>query len=199
MKIKLLITLMLTLGLMVSACQPGTEEPTATFVPTMVEPTATEIATETMMAETETPEATSTVEATSTTEMLTGTPGTPAAGATGLMVDGTSGTTPFLTDDQGRTVYVFTQDTQGGSSSACTGDCAATWMPVLVTGTPTAGTDVDATMIGTLARDDGQMQATYNGWPLYYYSGDAAPGDMNGQGMSDQWYLIAPDGTAIQE
>lgn len=200
MKIKLLLTLMVVVGLMVTACAPGDDDdrtPTSA-VPTFVEPTATDMATETMAAETETPETTSTVEATSTTEMLTpGTPGTPAAGATGLMVSDT-GTTPFLTDDQGRTVYAYAEDTQGGSSSACMGDCATTWMPVVVTGTPTAGTGVDATMLGTITRDDGQMQATYNGWPLYYYADDMTPGDMNGQGMGDKWYLVAPDGTPIQ-
>jgi predicted lipoprotein with Yx(FWY)xxD motif len=208
MKTKLLITLLLGLALMVTACQPGNGDDDRTptsAAPTFVEPTdmATEVATETMVVGTDTPEMTSTVEATSTSDMLgtgtPGTPGTPAAIATGLMLDSSSGTTSFLTDDQGRAVYVYAQDTQGGTGSACMDDCANTWMPVLVSGTPTAGTGVDATMIGTITRDDGQMQATYNGWPLYYYSGDMAPGDMNGQGMNDEWYLIGPDGTTVQQ
>ena len=39
---------------------------------------------------------------------------------------------------------------------------------------------------------------TIDGWPLYFFSGDAAPGDTNGQGIGDVWYVVAPDGTAIQ-
>jgi predicted lipoprotein with Yx(FWY)xxD motif len=53
-------------------------------------------------------------------------------------------------------------------------------------------------MLGTITRDDGTMQATYNGWPLYYYSGDAAPGDINGQGMEGLWFLVSDLGDAIQ-
>ena len=57
-----------------------------------------------------------------------------------------------------------------------------------------------ATMLGTITRDDGTVQATYNGWPLYLYFGDAAPGDTNGQGLDEFggiWYLGSPAGEPI--
>jgi hypothetical protein len=47
-------------------------------------------------------------------------------------------------------------------------------------------------------RSDGSSQVTYGGWPLYYYSGDAAPGDVNGQGVNGVWYVVSPDGDEIR-
>ena len=46
--------------------------------------------------------------------------------------------------------------------------CAVNWPPLIVEGKPTAGEGVNADLLGTVERTDGTMQATYNGWPLYY-------------------------------
>jgi predicted lipoprotein with Yx(FWY)xxD motif len=57
-------------------------------------------------------------------------------------------------------------------------------------------------MLSTITRDDGTMQVTYNGWPLYLFHADAAAGDTNGQGLDEfggLWYLVSPAGEAIQE
>ena len=51
-------------------------------------------------------------------------------------------------------------------------------------------------LFGTTQRDDGTTQVTYNGHPLYYYSGDTAAGDVNGQGLNGKWYIANPDGSA---
>ena len=75
-------------------------------------------------------------------------------------------------------------------------DCAAAWPPVV--GEATAGPGIDATLLGTASRDDGTTQATYNSWPLYYFAGDAAPGDINGQGLNDVWFVITPTGDAVR-
>src|SRR5829696_8966568 len=124
---------------------------------------------------------TSTAEATEppTTEATAST----GTGASTIMTSQSADVTGnFLVDDQGRTLYVFANDTQNSGTSACTdSECLTEWPPVIVSGTPTAGDGADATKLGTITREDGTMQATYNGWPLYYYSGDVAPGDMNGQ------------------
>ena len=61
-----------------------------------------------------------------------------------------------------------------------------------------AGEGVDSTLLGTITRDDGTTQVTYNGWPLYYFAGDTAPGDTTGQGMEGVWFLVSPTGEAIQ-
>jgi predicted lipoprotein with Yx(FWY)xxD motif len=78
----------------------------------------------------------------------------------------------------------------------CQGDCLVTWPPLARTGTPTAGTGVDAAKIGTITRSDGSSQVTYAGWPLYHFAADAAPGDVMGQGVGGVWFAVLPDGTA---
>ncbi len=101
----------------------------------------------------------------------------------------------ILVDGQGNTLYLFTSDTQE-EPSTCTGGCAGAW-PAL-TGTVTAGEGVDESLIGTVANEDGTEQATYNGWPLYYYAQDTAPGDTNGQGVGGVWWVVDAEGNAIE-
>jgi predicted lipoprotein with Yx(FWY)xxD motif len=98
----------------------------------------------------------------------------------------------ILTDADGRTLYLFENDHQ--AQSTCYETCADNW-PAL-TGTATAGQGVDASMLGTTTRTDGTKQVTYNGWPLYHYSGDERPGDTNGQGIGGVWYAMGADGNA---
>lgn len=98
-----------------------------------------------------------------------------------------------LTGPDGLTLYLFQPDAQG--ESTCTGSCEANWPPV--PGDVTAGEGVDASLLGTVERADGSVQATYDGWPLYTFVGDAGPGDVNGQGVSDVWFAVAPDGSPI--
>lgn len=196
MKSKLLLTTLLTFTILVAACAPA-PTPVSTPVIPVTGNTATSVATEaptTTEAVTETPAA---------TEATTETPGTQVstlgtATAVTIMLSN-EGTTPFLVDDQGRAVYLYTKDTQGTTTSACTDtECTSEWTPVLVTGTPTAGDGVDATLLGTITGADGQMQATYNGHPLYYFNDDTNPGDTKGQGMENEWYLVSATGDAIQ-
>ena len=104
----------------------------------------------------------------------------------------------ILVDQKGNTLYVFLQDT--GDTSTCTGDCAASWPALIAKGEVKAGGGggVDESLLGTSARDDGTMQVTYNGHPLYFFSGDQAPGDTNGQGIGDVWFVVSPAGDAIK-
>ena len=60
-----------------------------------------------------------------------------------------------------------------------------------------AGEGVDAALIGYTIRDNGSVQATYNGWPLYYFIRDEAPGDTNGQGVGEIWYVVDPSGAGV--
>ena len=118
---------------------------------------------------------------------------TPAAGdVTVATAENELGT--ILVDGDGVTLYMFAPDAQGPSQ--CEDDCLAAW-PSL-TGPATAGEGVDEALLGTAARpDDGTEQVTYNGWPLYYFAQDSAPGDVNGQGSNDVWYVVDPTGTPI--
>ena len=60
----------------------------------------------------------------------------------------------------------------------------------------TGGDGVDESLLGTVDHPDAGTQVTYNGWPLYFFSGDSAPGDTNGQGQGGVWYVVDPTGNA---
>jgi predicted lipoprotein with Yx(FWY)xxD motif len=95
----------------------------------------------------------------------------------------------FLTDREGMTLYRFTKD--GPDESACEGDCAATWPPFAPDGAPALALGLPGEL-GTIERPDGAEQTTYNGMPLYYFAGDQTPGDVNGEGVNDVWFVVEP-------
>ena len=100
----------------------------------------------------------------------------------------------IVVDGEGMTLYLFMPNTQGAST--CVDACADTW-PSLA-GPATAGDGVDEALLGTADRpDDGSAQVTYNGWPLYHFASDAAPGDTNGQGIGDIWFVVDAAGNAV--
>ena len=82
----------------------------------------------------------------------------------------------FMTDDQGRTVYIFSKDTS--STSTCSGACAKEWPPYM---------------------EDGS-QVVFKGHPLYFFANDSSAGDVNGQGLNDfggLWTAVTPAGDAV--
>jgi len=101
----------------------------------------------------------------------------------------------ILVDGEGMALYLFTKDTQGSGESTCEGPCLEAWPPLV--GEPTAGAGVDDAKLGSIVRTDGTTQATYNGWPLYYWVEDTAPGDTKGQAVNDVWWVLDPEGDAI--
>jgi predicted lipoprotein with Yx(FWY)xxD motif len=101
----------------------------------------------------------------------------------------------ILVDADGRTLYVFTKDQ--GDQSACSGQCATNW-PAL-TGSATAGAGVQAALLSTSTQANGDTQVTYDGHPLYYFAGDAKPGDTNGQGVGNAWFALTGDGQLVKE
>ena len=115
--------------------------------------------------------------------------GTASAGSLGTV----------LVDSKGDTLYLFQKDT--GSKSTCVGPCASAWPPLRVSGgKPTAGTGATASMLGTTPRSDGKPQVTYNGHPLYTYSGDQSPGDTSGEGVNafgGLWYAVSAAGNQV--
>ena len=120
--------------------------------------------------------------------------GTEAPAATGPSVAvSASGLGDIITDGNGDTLYLFTPDAQG--PSVCYDECASAWPPLV--GDVTAGDGIDSALLGTVARDDGGEQVTYNGWPLYYFAADASPGDVNGQGVNDVWFVLDAAGNGI--
>jgi predicted lipoprotein with Yx(FWY)xxD motif len=104
----------------------------------------------------------------------------------------------ILVNSQGRTLYLFRQDT--GTTSTCTGDCAVDWPPLLENGTPTTGSGANASLLGTSTRPDDKQQITYNGHPLYTFAQDTKAGDTNGQGLTafgGLWYAVSPSGNEV--
>lgn len=100
-----------------------------------------------------------------------------------------------LVDGTGRTLYVFFEDRDG--QSTCEAACADNWPPLVTAGGPTADGKVDEALLGVTERTDGTSQVTYDGQPLYHYSGDSASGDVLGFGLGNVWYPVAPDGEPI--
>jgi predicted lipoprotein with Yx(FWY)xxD motif len=121
----------------------------------------------------------------------------PAAGGARVAV-ASGGAGAMLVDAQGRALYLWKADTT--DQSTCSGACAAGWPPVTTTGAPQAGTGAKASLLGTTKLADGTTQVTYAGHPLYRFAGDAAAGQINGQGTDGfgaQWWVVSPAGAAI--
>lgn len=106
----------------------------------------------------------------------------------------------YLTDGDGRALYMLDADSQ--NESTCYDVCAANWPPYEAPrGNPEADDpDISEDLIDTFVRDNGPMQVSYNGFPLYYYIKDQGPGQATGQDVTDQWgtwYLLSPEGEVI--
>lgn len=124
----------------------------------------------------------------------------PAADSGPVAIDVLSGDTslgPVLVGPDGHTLYAFTNDIE--AVSTCYGTCADAWPPVIVSDDWTAGPGLDFGIFATTVREDGQRQLVAGRWPLYYFAGDAAPGDVQGQGSGDVWFAVDLDGILIRD
>jgi len=104
----------------------------------------------------------------------------------------------LLATSSGLTLYHYT-DEKGGKID-CKGACAKLWPPLLVKAgaKPTLGPGLSAAKVGTVERPDGKTQVTYNGYALYRYAPDKKAGDVKGQALFKEWYVIAPTGKLIK-
>lgn len=126
----------------------------------------------------------------------------------------------YLTDSHGRTLYIVVGDDD--QNVACAGECADAWPPFTLesiesmmdesmsgesmsgesmSGDAMAMATIDADLVGTVARDDGTTQVTYQGHALYYFVGDEEPGEVNCQAIENfggTWYVIAPSGEIVK-
>jgi len=105
----------------------------------------------------------------------------------------------LLFDSAGRVLYLFASDRT--KASTCYGGCAGAWPPYTVNRTPQAGAGVASRLLGTTRRRDGRLQVTYAGHPLYYFTGDTAPGQITCQNASSfggLWLVVNPSGTAVR-
>ena len=138
-------------------------------------------------------QATRTTESARTTESE---PTAPAETAGAALAVAGSELGDIVVDGRGMTVYIFDRDTPGSGASACTGECLVEWPPVTTdTSTPqVAGVGGE---IGTIPGPDGTQQITVNGWPLYFYVDDTAPGEVDGQGEGGVWWVLDAAGQKV--
>jgi predicted lipoprotein with Yx(FWY)xxD motif len=102
-----------------------------------------------------------------------------------------------LTNSAGFTLYWFAIDTK--TASKCYGTCASFWPPVIGKATAASGVSLPG-MFGTIKRKNGQLQATYDGHPLYTYKGDTSPGQTKGNGLNISgglWHAVSPTGAML--
>lgn len=156
------LAVLLPIALLLAACGGGATTAPLTFTPATAAPTTASVAP------------------------------TAAAGATvEAKTVGTIGMA-LVAGSNGMTVYTFTKDVKASGTSACSAGCLTTWPALTVAAgtTPTAGAGVTG-KLGTITRaDDGTLQVTYNGLPLYFFSHDSAPGDANG--VYTNWEAVKP-------
>jgi predicted lipoprotein with Yx(FWY)xxD motif len=88
------------------------------------------------------------------------------------------------------TLYYFTPDHH--TSINCVGGCAVNWPPLPASSSvPSLLSGVSGTF-GSIPNPGGGSVVTYNGWPLYTFEGDTAPGQTNGQGLGGVWFVATP-------
>ena len=97
----------------------------------------------------------------------------------------------YLVGENGMTLYFFAKDVSG-ESMCPDGTCLTNW-PIFHVQNVDPGSGLNISDFSTMTRSDGKMQTTYLGWPLYYFAGDAAKGDTNGDGVSGIWFVAKPD------
>jgi predicted lipoprotein with Yx(FWY)xxD motif len=136
---------------------------------------------------TATPTATSTGNAASSSDMAAGIKTTSIGGRV------------VLTDSAGYVLYWFAIDTP--TTSKCNGTCATYWPPLL--GTPSLASGVSLTgKLGTIKRSNGQIQATYDGHPLYTFKSDSSAGMDSGNGVNTSggfWWAMTASGAKIKK
>ncbi|WP_425410988.1 COG4315 family predicted lipoprotein [Hyphococcus sp.] len=109
----------------------------------------------------------------------------------------------YLADGEGRPLYIFTADTQGDvtreARMSCSGQCLDAWPAVTSDGEPATEGAVQLSLIDTMEKN-GETYVTYDGWPLYYFASDAAPGEPKGQEIESfggEWSLVTPQGMKV--
>jgi predicted lipoprotein with Yx(FWY)xxD motif len=103
----------------------------------------------------------------------------------------------ILVNSQGRTLYEFTRDRAKKNSCAALSGCSEVWPSLKVSGHPTAGPGVKASLLSTTSGH----QVTYAGHPLYTYSGDSAPGDtsyVGAKSFGGTWYAVNASGGTVK-
>ena len=170
-----------------AACDDGGEDEGAEATAATATSAATEASTATTTA---TAAATATEAAETATAAATSEATTAAEGAT-VALGGNEALGEFLVGPDGMTLYIFTNDEPGVSK--CSGGCLENWPPLTVEGDDVAAGDGVTGELAVIEREDGSMQVTYDGQPLYYWANDGAPGDATGHEVGGVWFVARVD------
>jgi predicted lipoprotein with Yx(FWY)xxD motif len=116
-------------------------------------------------------------------------PASPSAGLATALKTETTRAGPVLASSHGLTLYYFTADKPGSGKSACAAACATAWPPLAAPVKAPRGVHLPGPL-GVITRPNGVKQVTLNGYPLYFYVGDKAPGQVGGNGIGGSWHVI---------
>ncbi|MEU3855235.1 hypothetical protein [Streptomyces sp. NPDC029554] len=103
----------------------------------------------------------------------------------------------ILVDQAGHTLYAFTKDRAGVSN--CGAECIAVWPALTTRSEPKPGEGTQKSLLAKTELTKGVTQVMYDKWPLYYYVGDAVAGDVNGQGVDGEWFVVGADGKLVKK
>jgi predicted lipoprotein with Yx(FWY)xxD motif len=106
----------------------------------------------------------------------------------------------ILVSSSGRTLYRYTIDRKGVNRCSSDATCNKYWPPLLVAAgaKPTVGAGAKAGLLGTISAAHGKRQVTYAGFPLYFFAGDKAAGQVKGQAFESQWYVVNTAGALVK-
>ena len=133
----------------------------------------------------------------------TGSAGTSSSSAVSLSAKNVSGVGTVLVDGQGKTLYLLTSEKGGKVTCTASTGCTKFWPEITLpkgTTAATAGTGVQSSLLGTVKDASGNLEVTYNGWPVYTFVGDSGPGVAHGQGQTSfggTWYVLNASGNPV--
>ena len=128
-----------------------------------------------------------------------------ASSAASATISATSvpGVGTVLVNGQGQTLYMLTSEKGGKITCTQANGCTQAWPETLLTNgatTAKAGSGVQSSLLGTVKDASGNLEVTYNHWPLYTFSGDSGPGVAKGQGLTSfggTWYVLNGSGNPV--
>ncbi|MFI9046697.1 SCO0930 family lipoprotein [Streptomyces sp. NPDC053427] len=102
----------------------------------------------------------------------------------------------ILVDGKGRTLYRFNKDSAWPMKFGCNDACLETWKPAKPADRSKLN-GIAPKLISTVTRPDGTRQLAVDCWPVYWFTGDKQPGDINGQGKMGLWFAVSEEGKKI--
>lgn len=133
---------------------------------------------------------------TSSTTKSSATSSTSAPGAEDTLQLVDTSLTKVIAGADGKVLYLYKPDGDAEVSTVPAGILGA-WPPVVVKTAPTVGAGLDQSLVSTGTQPNGMKWVRYNGHLLYGFTGDAAPGDINGNGAANVWYAVTAAGDAV--